>query len=596
MIGIITEINFKNALNELEVYENILNVLARNNPNEKWMFQKDPLIMAQCNTKEIVSNPTMVFVENKKIVMVCDGEIYNHDELKDLGIFAKSDEEYFIQAYLKFGVKFLEKINGVFALAIYDERDESLFIARDRMGIRPLFYTIDESKFFMASEIKGILAYPKFKACIDKNEIIELFSIGPGRTLGNGVFKGINELLPATCGYVKNGKLLTWHYWQLKDQPWIHDLETTKKMIKELVVEAINKSIPNEGEICCFMSGGLDSSIVGKVMADKSSDPITTISVEYQDNDLYFKPTFFQPNSDGHFIELMKNELGSEHHSIVIQNEMLADGLLESMIARDLPGMADVDSSLLLFCKEAKNLSDLAITGECSDEIFGGYPWYREEKMLNAELFPWAKDLDYRLSFLKDDFKLIDARDYIIQRINKTKSNADVLPYQTDSEKKMKQMMKLNLDWFMMCLVDRGDRISRSTNMDIRIPFCDYRIVEMLYHIPWEMKNIENREKGLLRDAVKDLLPEEIVYRKKSPYPKTHHPKYWDRVKVMLREIIDDPTSPLLKIVVKEKLEELLNKNEQVSWYGQLMTTPQTIAYFIQMNMWLKYYNIEIID
>ncbi|MBQ8767841.1 MAG: asparagine synthase C-terminal domain-containing protein, partial [Clostridia bacterium] len=279
---------------------------------------------------------------------------------------------------------------------------------------------------------------------------------------------------------------------------------------------------------------------------------------------------------------------------ITLSNKDLADALYMAVDARDLPGMSDVDSSLLLFCKEIKKHCTVALSGECADEIFGGYPWYRDKEIRAINGFPWAQSTKYRMSFLKDDIKLPDGENYVYSRYKDTIINTSKKDGISPVESRMKEMMKLNLDWFMQTLLDRKDRMSMYNGLEVRVPFCDYRIAEYLYSVPWEFKDYKSYEKGLLREAVKDYLPDEILWRKKSPYPKTHNPEYLEIVSNKLSEIIENNTSPVLSFIKKEELEKLLNTDKAIPWYGQLMTTPQTIAYFIQINYWLEKYKIII--
>ena len=255
--------------------------------------------------------------------------------------------------------------------------------------------------------------------------------------------------------------------------------------------------------------------------------------------------------------------------------------------------MADVDSSLLLFFRAIKKHATVALSGECADEIFGGYPWYRDREIRERYGFPWAQSTGRRQAMLRDEFK-IDGAEYIDARYRKTLSETSVAPSNSD-ERRMKEMVNLNFKWFMQTLIDRTDRMARYTGVEARMPLCDYRIAEYLYTIPWSYKDYNNMEKGLLREAMRGILPDEVLWRKKSPYPKTHNPSYMRAVSKHMRGVLEDESSPVLRIVKKEALEKLLTEYEPVPWYGQLMTTPQTIAYFLQMNFWLKHFDVRIV-
>ena len=258
--------------------------------------------------------------------------------------------------------------------------------------------------------------------------------------------------------------------------------------------------------------------------------------------------------------------------------------------------MADVDSSLLIFCGEIKKQVTVALSGECADEIFGGYPWYRDEKIRSKYGFPWAQSTNYREGFLHPDLKPnLSGEDYVNSRYEQTiksTSKSEGLP---QLEGRMREMVQLNCSWFMQTLLDRKDRMSMYNGLEVRVPFCDYRIAEYLYSVPWEVKNFNGREKGLLRKAMEGYLPENVLWRKKSPYPKSHNPAYFTTVKNILQDILSNKNSPLFNICDYKAVENLLYEERSEPWYGQLMTTPQTVAYMIMLNYWLEKFKVKII-
>lgn len=535
------------------------------------------------------------YTDDGNFTLVFSGKLFNSDEIKnELSVSEKcSDGEIVLRSFIKWREKCVVKMNGVFSFAVWDKKERKLFFARDRIGVKPFFYAVKHNKFIFGSQIKDVLQSKSVEPVIDENSIAEIMFIGPGRTPGCGVFKDISELKPACYGYfTENGIRLT-KYWTLKDKENTDTFEETVERVRFLVNDSIKRQLSRDTSVGTFLSGGLDSSIVSAV-SNSYIEKLKTFSVTYENNDDFFKKSRFQPNSDTEYIKIMADFLGCEHHLITLKNEDLANALYEAVDARDLPGMADVDSSLLLFCKEIKKHCDVALSGECADEIFGGYPWYRDKDIRMINGFPWAQSTEYRRSFLKDDIKLPDSGNYVYSRYRDTIINASKCASISPAEARMKEMMKLNLDWFMQTLLDRNDRMSGDCGLTVRAPFCDYRIVEYLYSVPWEYKDYKSYEKGLLREAFKDILPEKVLWRKKSPYPKTHNPEYFNIVSEMLREIIGNPSSPLLSFIKKEELQKLLKTERNEPWYGQLMTTPQTIAYFVQVDYWLRKYKIII--
>ena len=541
----------------------------------------------------------------QKYVLVYDGELLNSAELRKTLTHAgytfktKNDTEVILIAYDYWGKDCVKYLNGSFAFVIYNDQSEQVFLARDPFGGKPLFYTLVQGCLIFASEIKGILAHPLVDAKIDVNSIAELILLGPGKTPGSAVFKDIYELKPGERATFNQGNWCSDSYYQLKDQSFEDSEAQAIEKLKKMVIHSIEKQCESDVPIGCFLSGGLDSSCIASIANQymhSKGKKLKTFSVDYVDNEKYFKPSYFQPNSDQAYIKKMVKYLDSEHHYIVLNHQDLIHCLNEAVEARDLPGMADIDSSLYLFAKEVKKKVDVVLSGECADEIFGGYPWYRDEEIRNFDGFPWARSLDYQASFLTDYWQQkININAFVDSRYRDTLKKTHCLKGIDDTNKRIKEMMNLNLNWFMQTLVDRSDRMGMANSLLIRTPLCERNIIEYSYAMPWSLKFYKNKEKGILRKAVEDFLPEEVCWRKKSPYPKTHHPKYLKALQIMLKDMLEKD-EPIWQIIKREKAEELLHEDNPQPWYGQLMTTPQTIAYFLQINYWLKKYNVKIIE
>lgn len=539
---------------------------------------------------------------DKRYIISYNGELYNTDELlrrleeRGCRFKSRSDAEILLTAYAEWGSACVQELNGVYAFAIWEEESESLFCARDRFGLKPFFYAMEQGMFIFGSELKVLLAHPFVEPVIDGGAVAELLLVGPGRTPGYGVFQGVKELPAGHCALFDKEGLRVWQYYTLKSAEHHETLEETGEHVRTLLSDVITRQLAGGAPLCTLLSGGLDSSIVSAVARQNLPEgALHTYSVDYADNALYFKESKFQPGSDAHFIRIMNDFLGCPHTTIELDTAALVDSLFWAVDARDLPGMADVDGSMLLFCREVGKHASVALSGECADEIFGGYPWYRDKEIREIDGFPWSQSTAYRASFLKDGMlDGVDPMAYVHSKYKNTVENADVQGCDSPLERRMKELMRLNVDWFMQTLLDRTERMSMHSGLNVRVPFADHRLVEYLYNVPWEYKDYEGREKGLLRHAMSGILPDEVLWRKKSPFPKTHHPEYLARVSELLREILHLPGSPLLEIVKKEALEQLLSDSRATPWYGQLMTTPQTIAYFIQMNYWMQKFKVRV--
>jgi asparagine synthase (glutamine-hydrolysing) len=609
MCGIAGYIDYKGDFRDTDCFEKIMLSLKRRGPDQDGIYTAAPAVLIHTRLSvvdlEHGRQPMMYEHGGRRLIMVYNGELYNTEELrqkllyKGYSFIGHSDTEVLLKAYAEWGESCTDMLNGIYAFAVWDEEEERLFMARDRIGVKPFFYYAADGVFIFASELKALLEHPSVKPEIDAQGIAEIILVGPGRTPGCGVFKNIEELKPGCCGFYDKAGLRIKQYWALKDKEHTDNFEQTAEKVRFLVEDAIERQLVSDVPICTFLSGGLDSSIISTIAAKRLADRgerLDTFSVHYRDNEKYFTASKFQPGSDDEYIDLLSNHIGSRHHKVIVDTDMLVEALYSAVDARDLPGMADVDSSLLLFCGEVKKSATVALSGECADEIFGGYPWYRDETVREAEGFPWAQSTKYRAGFLKDAYlSVLQPEDYVNGLYLQTVKGSSKLPNLSPLERRMREMVNLNFNWFMQTLLDRKDRMSMYHGLEVRVPFCDYRIAEYLYSVPWEFKDYQGREKGLLRKAVEGLLPEKILWRKKSPYPKTHNPAYLKAVSQKLSEIINNPASPLLQIVKKEELEKLLLSDRSTPWYGQLMTTPQTIAYFIQVNYWLKKYRVRLI-
>lgn len=541
----------------------------------------------------------------ERYTITYNGELYNTQQLREQllqeghSFLGHSDTEVVLHAYAHWGQDCVNRFNGIFAFAVWEHGTKRLFLARDRMGVKPLFYKLHEGGLLFASEMKSILAYPTVRAQLDTEGIGQLLLLGPGRLPGSGVFKDVQELKPGCCAVYTAGRLRTRCYWRLRDREHTDSFAATVEKVRELVTDSIKRQMVSDVPLGTFLSGGLDSSLISAVCAREYSNrgmQLDTFSVDYENNERYFCPNKFQPDADAGYIRIMANTLHSRQHSTVLSAETLVESLEDATRARDLPGMADVDSSLLAFCADIRKSVKVAISGECADEIFGGYPWYRDPAVREAEGFPWAQNTRQRSAFLHPEhLQKLEPEEFVRACYQQTIAQTDVLPGTSAQERRLKEMVNLNQCWFMQTLLDRKDRMSMYHGLEVRVPFCDYRIAEYLYGVPWEFKDWQGREKGLLRIAMEGILPQQILHRKKSPYPKTYDPKYLQLVKSRLEQVLSDPTAPLLQLVDRHALSALLTLEQPWPWYGQLMRMPQTVAYMLQLDFWLREYRVSIV-
>lgn len=540
-----------------------------------------------------------------KYTIVYNGEIYNTEEIRNeltaagYSFDTHCDTEVILKAYHLWKEESCKKLNGIFAYAVWDDEAKELFLCRDRIGVKPLYFTQKDGIFAFASRIKSLLLIPEVSSDVDENGLNEIFMLGPAKTIGTAVFKDIKELPPAAYLKFSGGKYKIMEYWQLKAAEHTENESETIEHTHFLVTDAIRRQLISDVPLCTFLSGGLDSSIISRVASDdyrRKGKTLDTYSVDYTDNDKYFKKSLFQPNKDSDYIDRISGYLSTDHKNIILDNKDVAHALIESTYARNLPGFTDVDSSLLLFCREVKKEQTVALSGECADEIFGGYPWYHNKDILFEETFPWSRSTDVRQSILKDGL-LKNGAEYAHTRYLETVAKTSYLDTDNKTERRMREMFRLNLDWFMQTLLVRKDVMSMESSLEVRVPFCDYRIVEYAYNMPWSIKSLDGREKGVLRKAFENELPYEITWRKKSPYPKTHNPIYFNEVCKMVKEVLKDKTSPLHDMLNRNKIKELTEDPDALSepWYGQLMRGPQVLAYIVQIYYWIKDNNVNFV-
>ena len=592
-----------------EVLNRISSTLERRGPDENGMYITRDVALIHRRLvvidRENGTQPMTMQFRDKKYTIVYNGELYNTDEVRSMlsakgyKFRGRSDTEVVLKAYIHWGKGCAEKLNGIFAFAVYEMNTKQIFLCRDRVGVKPLFFHQYKTGLIFSSEIKSILATGLVKPAVDEQGLYEIFFMGPARTPGCGVFKDIEELRPGEMATYKNGRLHREYYFRLEAREHTDNLEQTVEKTRFLITDSIKRQLVSDMPVCFFLSGGLDSSIISKVASnhyrEKNRGRIHTYSVEYENNSKYFKKSLFQPNRDDDFIKIMVKNTHSIHHEVILNHQNLADALYDATVARDLPGMADIDSSLLLFCKKIKQDYTVALSGECADELFGGYPWYHNKNILFEQCFPWSKDQTIRRKILKSGI-LPDGEDYVHERYYQTCKLTHKLRSDTKVSARMREMFVLNFYYFMQCLLDRKDRMSMYSGLEVRVPFCDYRIVEYAYNMPWEMKAYDGREKGIVRKAFEDILPESICWRKKSPYPKTHNPVYMKIVSNKVLEILNKKDSVFGQLLNRGGIMDIMEHPDEIEtpWYGQLMRAPQIMAYIIEMDHWFEKYNVEI--
>ncbi len=609
MCGIAGFIDYKrNFLTEKRKHEAIADKMAERirhrGPDAKGVCVCEHTVFSHARLAVIDPNggkqPMSRISGGYEFIITYNGELYNTEELrntlKSYGyVFTThSDTEVLLYMYIHYGTECTQYLNGIYAFCIWDSMRQRIFAVRDRFGVKPFFYTFADGTFVFSSEIKSLFEYPGIVPEISDDSLREIFAVSPPRTQGTGTYKNIFELEPGSMIVYDRNSFKKERYWQIKAMEHKDSYEDTVSKVRELVIDSVKRQLVSDVPLATFLSGGLDSSVItaiAAIEAKKNSRRLDTYSFEYKDNSKYFHPTAFQPDSDDYWAKRMSEAFDTNHRRLICMNEYLADNLEKAEEFKDLPGMADVDVSLMYFCSEVKKNHTVVLSGECSDELFGGYPWFRSEKAFNTAAFPWSYDMSIRNGILRDEVReRLNLDEYAFYRYNESVKMTPAYSGDSAEEKRRREIAFLNINWFMLNLLERKDRMSMASGLEVRVPFCDHRLAEYVYNIPWEIKNKDNVSKSVLREAMRGILPDDVLYRKKSPYPKTHNPIYENEVKEKVRKIIEDKNSPILEYADKSKIEELIEKKADLGspFFGQLMALPQFLGYIVQVNHWLK--------
>jgi len=615
MCGITGWINYKKQMkNEQDILEKMTETLEKRGPDDTNLWTEG--FVGLGHKRLIVVDPEggrqpMQKTGKGATYTICyNGELYNTEDIrkellsKGYSFRGHSDTEVLLTAYIEWAEECVTHLNGIFAFAVWDEKKDHLFIARDRLGVKPLFFSEVSGGLIFGSELKAVLAHPEIKPALNREGIADVLGLGPSRPPGSGVFQGVRELKPGHALTFSRNGLKIWRYWNVESRKHTDSLEDTIENVRYLVTDAVKRQLVSDVPLCTFLSGGVDSSIITAIAArdfqKEGKGPLNTYSIDYEGNHQFFKRNDFQPDADSYWINLMAEEFETKHHSCIISQEELAENLKEAVMVRDLPGMADVDSSLLWFCRKIKEDFTVSLSGECADEIFGGYPWFHRQDDLTREGFPWMRSVAERQELLKPHWgSKLKLNEYVIDNYNLSVAETPVMEGETREEARRREIFYLNMNWFMTTLLDRKDRMSMGAGLEVRVPFADHRLVEYAWNIPWEMKMHGAREKGILRKAFEGLLPEEVLYRKKSPYPKTHNPYYTKLVQDLLTNALKNKSSVLHELFDNKKLTAIAESGGASftqPWFGQLMTGPQLLAHLYQIHVWFEEYGINLAE
>lgn len=549
------------------------------------------------------TQPFVIKEGNNTYVLVYNGELYNFIELrqelqsKGHHFRTRGDTEVVLRAYLEWGLDAPKHFNGIFSFAIWDEAKNMLVLVRDHVGIKPLFYAVKGNSIIFGSEIKAILAHRDIRPEITAEGLAEVLSI-VSRSPGKGVYHGISEVLPGhTIQFTSYGKKES-IYWQLESQPHTDNLETTVDTIRELLYDTVKRQLIADVPVVSLVSGGLDSSGLAAIAANEyrqqGKGALNTYSIDFFGSENDFEIDYLRPSLDTPWVDRVVEHCQTNHHTV----NLTADDLIEyanvPYRAHDFPGLGEYEVSLYLLFKQIKQNATVAISGEAADEVFGGYPWYHDDKVLNTPTFPWIRiligDEQYdKFSYLSEEcHRVVRPIEYLHDQYKTSINKVPRLPGESARNARVRELFYLNMTGLLAMLLHRKDRMSMAVGLEVRVPFCDPRLIQYVWNVPFEMKNIDGMEKGLLRRALAEVLPDDVRNRKKSAYPQMKKQAYLQTLHTRMEDILNDPHSPLLPFLNKEEVRRTLIHDSLAS---EIYFPTEHI---IQVDRWMREYNIEI--
>lgn len=555
------------------------------------------------------AQPMMAGHRGVDAVITYSGEVYNFKELRaeleGLGqrFTSRSDTEVVLRAWLQWGNDFVGRLNGIYAFAIWDLRAQSLLLVRDRMGVKPLYYFTTPDGVIFGSEPKALLANPLVPARVHADGLRELLELV--KTPGHAVFSGMAELQPGEMMQFTPQGNHRHRYWQLEANDHSDSLEQTIGHTRELLDDIIARQIVADVPMCSLLSGGLDSSLVtslaSKKLLEQGRENIRSFSVDFRPHGVDFIGDDLRPTPDAPFVRDVAAMLRSEHAEIILDSLQMASGEVRDRVihAMDLPPahFGDLWPSLYLLFQAVRRHSTVALSGESADEVFGGYRWFFDSGSVQGDIFPWLSSVSGKFvdnTSLLDPALLTQLRidEFLHDSYSQARQACPVLPGESAENQRMRQLSYMNLTRFLPSLLDRKDRMSMAVGLEVRVPFCDHRLVEYVFNIPWQMKCFDGREKSILREAGKDLLPQSVYQRLKSPYPSTQDPAYERALREEATAILQDSNAPVRGLLDEKQIRAKL---AEAPGSSSMLDGRVGLEMVIGLNRWLQNYQVELV-
>ncbi|MGK5441568.1 asparagine synthase (glutamine-hydrolyzing) [Micromonospora sp. URMC 105] len=615
MCGIVGWLDFTRDLRrEGDLLRQMTDTLACRGPDAEGIWQSGPVAFGHRRLAIIDleggRQPMLADGEGSEAMAALTfcGEVYNYRELRTELVGhghrfrTASDTEVVLRAYLQWGANFASHLNGMFAIGIWDAALQELLLVRDRMGVKPLYYFPTANGVLFGSEPKAILANPQVSRGVDREGLCEALDMV--KTPGRAIFRGMHEVVPGELVRITRSGLGRSRYWQLTAAEHTDDRSTTIATVRELLEDIVARQLISDVPVCTLLSGGLDSSaitaIAAQVLGREGRGQVNSFSVDFTGAADRFQPDAVRGAADAPFVRDLARHVGTRHREILLDSRELTDPAVRAAVLRatDVPPAfwGDMWPSLYLLFRAVRQQSTVALSGESADELFGGYLWFHRPEAVDAPTFPWLTSGSARYfggTSLLDQGLLekLDIPGYRADRYAEALAEVPVLPGESAEDRRLRKVGYLALTRFVQTLLDRKDRMSMAVGLEVRVPFCDHRLVEYVFNTPWAMKTFDGKEKSLLRAAAGDLLPASILERKKTPYPATQDPQYEAALRAELVEILADADAPIRPLLNMKRVQQMLDRSLPAA---SLPYSRGGLEMALWMNRWLTEYDVTL--
>ncbi|MFG2504999.1 asparagine synthase (glutamine-hydrolyzing) [Streptomyces rubiginosohelvolus] len=534
-------------------------------------------------------------------VVSFSGEIHNYRELRT-ELTARghrfrtaSDTEVLLAAHREWGPRAIERFAGMFAYALWDIAEQTLYLGRDPLGVKPLYYAEHPSGLVFGSEPKALFASGLIRPEVDAEGLTDVFTVAAKRP-GDAVYRGVRQLLPGHLLTVRRGATTARRYWQLTTAPHEDDEDTTVATVRSLLDRIVGEQTVADVPLGALLSGGIDSSAItaigARALAADARGPLATYSVDFAGSEEDFQADALHVSRDAPYVRAVVDHVGTKHSEVLVEPASLLAESGVTLRARDYPGVGDLDVSLYLLFREVRRHLTVALSGEGADDAFGGYPWFASEAERPSGGFPWSAGVKDRNAVLSPELRgHLDLHERLEARYREALDEVPYLDGESGVDRRMREVYYLQHTRFLPFLLDRKDRMSMANGLEVRVPFCDHRLVEYVWNVPWRLKRLGGSEKGLLRAAVEDALPAEVVHRPKSGFPVGQSPEYLESVRTAVSDMIESD-GPAMRLLDAGTLRAMVRDQ---AWVNGTFTPPPILPRALQLHDWLTAYDVRIV-